>query len=281
MKYIVKTICYGALIPIWLIMHFSYGQNLSKKEEIGQFDPLTLKVAAYNVEFSDKGTAEEIGRYLKPYHFDIVCFSEAPGGDWTKKVGAVMGLDHVIVGKYSTAGHKNKYKTIASRTPLSNYEEVLMADTLHTVTRATTIVKNKEIAVYSVHFPFGWRDQAHIDETTGKVTAFVNYLREKQSSETSIVMGDFNFVLSTGEYRSPYYEMFVELGMLASWRDLNIDVTGLGSMVKSRAEKNEAGRVIDHIIYPSSKVKAIDGQIIEMVEPLSDHKPVWALLKIN
>lgn len=281
MKYIVKTICYGALIPIWLIMHFSYGQNLSKKEEIGQFDPLSLKVAAYNVEFSDKGTAEEIARYLKPYHFDIVCFSEAPGGDWTKKVGAVMGLDHVIVGKYSTAGHKNKYKTIASRTPLSNYEEVLMADTLHTVTRATTIVKNKEIAVYSVHFPFGWRDQAHIDETTGKVTAFVNYLREKQSSETSIVMGDFNFVLSTGEYRSPYYEMFVELGMLASWRDLNIDVTGLGSMVKSRAEKNEAGRVIDHIIYPSSKVKAIDGQIIEMVEPLSDHKPVWALLEIN
>tara|TARA_R110002051_G_C8759493_1_gene501448 strand:- start:18 stop:863 length:846 start_codon:yes stop_codon:yes gene_type:complete len=281
MEHKVKTLIYIVWIPIWLMANVSNGQNLQQKDGSKQTDPITLKVAAYNVEFSDKGTAEEIGRFLKPYQFDVVCFSEAPGGDWTKKVGAVMGLDHVIVGKYSTAGHKNKYKTIASRTPLSNYEEVLMADTLHTVTRATTIVKNKEITVYSVHFPFGWRDQAHIDETTGKVTAFVNYLREKQSSETSIVMGDFNFVLSTEEYRSPYYEMFVELGMLASWRDLNIDVTGLGSMVKSRAKKNETGRVIDHIIYPSSKVKAIDGQIIEMVEPLSDHKPVWALLKIN
>ena len=281
MEHKVKTLIYIVWIPIWLMANVSNGQNLQQKDGSKQTDPITLKVAAYNVEFSDKGTAEEIGRFLNPYQFDVVCFSEAPGGDWTKKVGAVMGLDHVIVGKYSTAGHKNKYKTIASRTPLSNYEEVLMADTLHTVTRATTIVKNKEITVYSVHFPFGWRDQAHIDETTGKVTAFVNYLREKQSSETSIVMGDFNFVLSTEEYRSPYYEMFVELGMLASWRDLNIDVTGLGSMVKSIAKQNETGRVIDHIIYPSSKVKAIDGQIIEMVEPLSDHKPVWALLKIN
>ena len=281
MEHKVKTLIDIVWIPIWLMANVSNGQNLQQKDGSKQTAPITLKVAAYNVEFSDKGTAEEIGRFLKPYQFDVVCFSEAPGGDWTKKVGAVMGLDHVIVGKYSTAGHKNKYKTIASRTPLSNYEEVLMADTLHTVTRATTIVKNKEITVYSVHFPFGWRDQAHIDETTGKVTAFVNYLRKKQSSETSIVMGDFNFVLSTEEYRSPYYEMFVELGMLASWRDLNIDVTGLGSMVKSIAKQNETGRVIDHIIYPSSKVKAIDGQIIEMVEPLSDHKPVWALLKIN
>lgn len=281
MEHKVKTFIYIVWIPIWLFVHFSNGQNLNKKDETRQADPIILKVAAYNVEFSDKGTAEEIGRFLKPYHFDVVCFSEAPGGDWTKKVGAEMDLNHVVVGKYSTAGHKNKYKTIASRTPLTNYEEVLMADTLHTVTRATTIVKNKEIAVYSVHFPFGWRDQAHIDETTGKVTAFVDYLREKQSSETSLVMGDFNFVLSTEEYRSPYYEMFVELGMLASWRDLNIDVTGLGSMVKSSAEKNETGRVIDHIIYPSSNVKAIDGQIIEMAKPLSDHKPVWALLNIN
>ena len=281
MEHKVRTIISRAWIPIFLIMHLSYGQNLSQKEKTRQLDPTTVKVAAYNVEFSNKGSATEIGELLKPYNFDVVCFSEAPGGDWTKKVGSVMGLNHVIVGKYPTAGHKDKYKTIASRTPLSAYEEVLMADTLHTVTRTTTIVNDTEIALYSVHFPFGWRDQAHIDETTGKVTAFVDYLKERQSKEISILMGDFNFVLSAEDYRSPYYEMFVDLGMVASWRDLNIDVTKLGSMIKFKQGTNKTGGVIDHIIYPKNKAKAIDGNIIEMVRPLSDHKPVWALLQIK
>lgn len=243
---------------------------------------INLKVAAYNVEFSDKGSSREIGEKLKSYNFDVVCFSEAPGGNWTKEVGEVMGLNHVAVGRYSTAGHKDKYKTIASRTPLTNYEEVLMADTLHTVTRAVTQVEGKEIAVYAVHFPFGWRDQAHIDETTGKVTAFVDYLKERQSNELSIAMGDFNFVLSTNDYKSQYYEMFVDIGLEVSWRDLKTDVTGLSSMVrKSKRDTKGRGWVIDHIMYNSSRVEALKGEIIEMEKPLSDHKPVWALLKIE
>ncbi|MBC8768548.1 endonuclease/exonuclease/phosphatase family protein [Arenibacter sp. BSSL-BM3] len=281
MKYMSLKIISGLMIAICLVILFSFRHNANQEQHPSKNNQIQLNVAAYNVEFSDKGTAEEIGAFLKPYNFDVVCFSEAPGGDWTAKVGAIMGLNHVIVGKYPTAGHLDKYKTIASRMPLSGYEEVLMADTLHTVTRATTIVNDKVMALYSVHFPFGWRDQAHIDETTAKVTAFVDYLKARQTKEVSILMGDFNFVLSTQDYRSPYYEMFVDLGMVASWRDLNIDVTRLGSMVKFEPGKNKAGGVIDHIIYPRDKVKAIDGQIIEMEAPLSDHKPVWALLEIK
>ncbi|MBK6281784.1 MAG: hypothetical protein IPF54_03140 [Draconibacterium sp.] len=49
-----------------------------------------------------------------------------------------QGLNYVVVGRYSTAGHADKYKTIASRTPLYDYDEVLMADTLHTATKAKT-----------------------------------------------------------------------------------------------------------------------------------------------
>ena len=68
-----------------------------------------IKVAAYNVEVSRSATAEEIGETLKRHNFDIVVFSEAPGGDWTKRVGKVLGLNHVVVGKYTTARHKDKY----------------------------------------------------------------------------------------------------------------------------------------------------------------------------
>ena len=269
------------LIAAALVLSGSCTSKRAETQETLEEKAVQIKVAAYNVEYSDKGTAWEIGKALKPYNFDIVCFSEAPGGDWTKEVGTVIGLDHVVVGKYSTAGHQDKYKTIASRTPLTDYEEVLMADTLHTATRAKTTIDGKEIVLYAVHFPFGWRDQAHIDETTGKVTAFVNYLKARQADEISIAMGDFNFVVSNIDYISPYYEMFRDIGMDASWPELNIDVTPLGTMVNFEPEQNPNGEVIDHIMYNTKKVSAVDGQIIEMERPLSDHKPVWATLLIK
>jgi maltose 6'-phosphate phosphatase len=262
-----------------ILATFSVVSSCAQKKK----ESLKLKVAAYNVLYSKLGTATEIGEKLKSYNFDIVCFSEAPGGSWTAEVAKAMGLDHVIVGRYSTAGHEDKYKTIASKTPLTNYEEVLMADTLHTVTRATTTIEGHNIAVYSVHFPFGWRDQAHIDETTGKVTAFVDYLKERQSDELSIAMGDFNFLLSTETYNSQYYEMFEDIGLKASWRDLETDVTELSSMYDEPSEQDTTGRggVIDHILYPANRVVALEGEIMEMDKPLSDHKPVWVLLEIK
>lgn len=262
-----------------LCIYFGFQPN---EMQVNQEDSLQIKVASYNVEYSTKGSATEIGKMLAPYNFDIVCFSEAPGGDWTKEVAEVMGLDHVVIGRYSTAGHDDKYKTIASRTPLYGYEEILMADTLHTVTKASTKIDGQEIAIYSVHFPFGWRDQAHIDETTSKVKAFVDYLKDKKSNEAiPVIMGDFNFTLSNTSYISPYYEMFVEIGFDASWPDLGIDVSQLGTMVKFNPEENNRGKVIDHIMYNSTNTRALEGQIIEMENPLSDHKPVWALLQIN
>lgn len=267
-----------AVFSFCLILLFSFTHIMKEKPE----KEIQLKVASYNVEYSKKGTATEIGEMLKPYNFDIVCFSEAPGGDWTKNVAKVLGMKHVVVGKYSTAGHKDKYKTIASNTPLFGYEEILMADTLHTVTKAFTEIGDQKIAIYSVHFPFGWRDQAHIDETTGKVTAFVDYLDKHQSDEAlPIVLGDFNFLLSNPEKESPYYEMFVDLGLDVTWKELGIDVMSRSSMVRANAEAEGRGSVIDHIMYPPAKVKALDGEIIELEEPLSDHKPVWALLEIK
>ncbi len=270
-----------ALLTIGLALLCSCGQYPSGKKGKSQDESIQFKVAAYNVEVSRSSTPEEIGEAFKPFDLDIVCFSEAPAGDWTKRAGAVLGMDHVVVGHYSTAGHLDKYKTIASKTPLYGYEEIIMADTLHSATKALTKINGKEIAVYSVHFPFGWRDQAHIDETTGKITAFVNYLKEKQTEEVSVVMGDFNFIPSSPDKNSMYYEMFVDIGLDASWRELGIDVTQQNTHNAFEPEDEGNGNVIDHIMYNPQKVKALDGGIMEMLKPLSDHKPVWALLEIR
>lgn len=240
-----------------------------------------LKVAAYNVEYSKNATATEIGEALKSFDFDVVCFSEAPGGEWTKDVGSAMGLNYVLVGKYSTAGHVDKYKTIACRTPLYSYEEVLMADTLHTATKAKTKINNTEISIYAVHFPFGWRDQAHIDETTNKITTFVEYLKERQKTEIAVVSGDFNFIPSNSEQKSQYHELFSNIGLDVTWKELGVNCTKNNTFNALKPEDQGSGEVIDHIMYNPEKMKALDGQIIEMEKPLSDHKPVWALLQVK
>ena len=240
----------------------------------------TCRVTAYNVEVSQNATAEQIGLALLPYRPDIAAFSEAQAGGWTEEVASVLGLPHVVVGQYTTAGHTNKYKSVASRTELTRYEEVLMADTEHTATRAVTLVGEQEIVVYSIHFPFGWRDQSHIDETTHKIETFVRYLSERQESETAIVMGDFNFIPSREGYRSPYYEMFVDIGLDTSWKQLGLDIATEHTCSTFRPEDVGSGKVIDHIIYDHQRLHAIDGGIIELDPPLSDHKPIWAELEI-
>lgn len=251
----------------------------NKQEKPG--DRTKIKIAAYNFEYSRNATAFEIGEALKSFDFDVVCFSEAPGGDWTKNVGKTMGLQYVVVGKYSTAGHDDKYKTIASKTPLYEYDEVLMADTLHTATKAKTKINNAEISIYAVHFPFGWRDQAHINETTNKIVTFINHLKEYQKDEIAVVAGDFNFIPSTMEDKSQYYEMFVEAGLEVTWKELGFDWTKHNTHNAFIPEEEGNGHVIDHIIYNPEKMKVLDGQIIEMEKPLSDHKPVWALLQLT
>lgn len=238
-------------------------------------------MAAYNVRVSRNASAEEIGEALRPYDLDIVCFSEAPGGNWTREAADIMGMEHVIVGRYTTAGHKDKYKTIACRTPLYGYDEILMADTLHTVTRALTSLGGREIAIYSVHFPHGWRDQSHIDETTGKIKTFIDYLRDRPVSETALLMGDFNFVPSNPGTPSLYHQMFVDIGLDLSWKDLGMDLSQCNTARIFKPEAERPGHVIDHIMYNPEKMEALNGGIIEMETPLSDHKPVWALLELK
>ena len=128
-------------------------------------------MAAYNVEVSRSATAQEIGLMLKPYDLDVVSFSEAPEGNWTQEVDAAMGLglEHVLAGKYSTAGHGDKYKTILSRTLMYDSEEIMMVDTLHTATKVTTKVGIQELAIYSVHFPVATGSQVYIDQSTNKI----------------------------------------------------------------------------------------------------------------
>lgn len=266
------------LFFILAVLLFSCKDKTGKADQAVNDKIVPLRIAAYNVEFGDKGTPQEIGKMLSSYGFQIVCMSEVPGGDWAATVGKEMGLEYVTLGTYSTAGHEDKYKAILSQTPLYEIEEVLMADTLHTAVKAKTKINNREISLYSVHFPFGWRDQAHIDETDNKVKTFVDHLDRLRGKETAVIAGDFNFIPSTAEKGSKYHEMFKEIGFRLAGESVGMPYDSLVTMV---GKKKRLGRVIDHVFYDPEQMDAVRAEIIELEKPLSDHKPVWAEFELK
>ena len=88
----ITKIMRAAVLPAFLILLFSCSQNQSSKVEMAQEGPVQFKVAAYNVRVGRNATIKEIGESLRQYNLDIICFSEAPDGDWTKEVAEVLGM---------------------------------------------------------------------------------------------------------------------------------------------------------------------------------------------
>ncbi len=88
-----RTFSKTLLSSVGLLLLVSCNPSPSGKKANQQQDSIRLKVAAFNVRVSRNATAKEIGEALRPYDLDIVCFSEAPGGDWTKEAAEILGMD--------------------------------------------------------------------------------------------------------------------------------------------------------------------------------------------
>lgn len=233
-------------------------------------DVITVRVASYNVEFSKSATPRKIGRMFKPYKLDLIGFDEAPDGGWTDRVGKVLDMKYSYVGEISSANDKNKYKTILSRTPLENTEEHRLQANQGwnpaSVVRAVTKIKGIPIAFYSLHICASGKDNGHAYKLATEVLS-------KEKTNLVIVVGDFNNRIGDAAMTT-----IENSGMRPTWKDLEIDLTKHYTYNAFDPKKNKG--VIDHILYTvSSKGRAIDGGIIELKKPLSDHKPIWAEIK--
>ncbi len=232
--------------------------------------PITVRVASYNVEFSKSATPEQIGEMFKPYKLDIIGFDEAPDGDWTARVGKVLGMEHSYVGKISSANHKDKYKTILSRTPLEGTEEHKLTSTGRgwnpaSTVRAVTKIDGVSFAFYSLHICKSGASDGHAHHLATKVLP-------REATERVIVVGDFNNNIGDAAMKT-----IEGAGFRPTWNDLKIDVSKEFTYNAQDPKKNLG--VIDHILYNTSAgAKATDGGIIELEKPLSDHKPIWAEL---
>ncbi|MDF1862403.1 MAG: endonuclease/exonuclease/phosphatase family protein [Verrucomicrobiales bacterium] len=228
--------------------------------------PISVRVASYNVEFSKSATPEQIGELFKPYKLDIIGFDEAPDGDWTARVGKVLGMPHSFVGKISSANHKDKYKTILSRTPLEGTEEYELSGrgwTPASAVRATTKIEGTSFAFYSLHISKSGAMDGHAYSLATEVLP-------KEKTERVIVVGDFN-----NNMGDPAIDTIEAAGYRSTWADLEIDLSKEYTYNALDPQKNLG--VIDHIFYNTSAgPRSTDGGIIELDKPLSDHKPIWA-----
>ncbi|MEW4561609.1 endonuclease/exonuclease/phosphatase family protein [Bremerella sp. JC770] len=234
-------------------------------------EEITVRVASYNVEFSRSTTPEQVGEMLKPYNLDIIGFDEVPDGDWTARVGKVLGMKHYYVGKISSANHKDKYKSILCRTPLRETKEFPLSANRGwnpaSVVRAVTDIDGVAIAFYSLHICASGRDNGHAYQLATEILP-------KETVERVIVVGDYNNKIGDEAMNT-----IESAGMRPSWKDLKLDLSQLFTYNALDPKGKHQGRVIDHILYnTASGASATEGNIIELAQPLSDHKPVWAKL---
>jgi maltose 6'-phosphate phosphatase len=227
-----------------------------------------VRVAAYNVLYGLSGTPEQIGTMFKSYNLDMIGFNEVPDGDWIARVGKVLGMKYVYLGKISSANHKDKYKSILSRTPLTNENEVSLlgehAWNPASAVYADTEIRGIKLRFYSLHVCQARNLKSHIDRL------LENHL-SKVRNKNIILTGDFNDKLE-----SAALTRLQDAGFQACWKDLNMNLEKKFTWNPNNPKSGLKEGVIDHIFYKSKNAKATKAEIIELQPPLSDHKPVWA-----
>ena len=222
-------------------------------EQASQESTTKLRVVAYNVACGQWATPEQLAKVLKPLNADILLLSEVPTAnrgkdvkDWSKRLAEALDLKHVHVGTVSSANHKapkwgdvtgnygGKFKSIISRTPLSEGKDISVEGSgwkRASAVRVETKVAGRKIALYSLHLP----GYAHNKKQPTKPEAWENskhkalsdHINAEDPSYDVIVGGDFN-----------------------EWND-SVVMRGLSKTCKLKNAITEQS--IDHILYSTTR----------------------------
>ena len=222
-------------------------------EHESQEETTKHRVIAYNVACGQWATPEQIAELLKPLNPDIVLLSEVPIAnkgkkvkDWSLRLAEALGLGHVHVGTSSSAGHKapkwgdstgdygGKYKSIISRTPLTNGKNIIVEGSgwkRANPVRVETVIAGRKFALYSLHLPGYAHNKRQPTKTeayeNSKHKALADHINAEDPSYDLIVGGDFN-----------------------EWTDGVV----MGGLLKACKLKNVVTeQSIDHILYSTAR----------------------------
>lgn len=242
-----------------------------------------FKVITYNVEFGKNTSPEAISKLLKSENADIICFNEAPGQGWTKKVGKLLGLAYCYEGETASANHTaeyidktnkyyGKYKSVLSKYLLKDTHEVLFEgigwSPASAVVANVVIDNNNSVQIFSLHIPSGK------SKPRKSKAEYLSRLIENNynASDKIILAGDFNDL-----YDSKPLKYLYNIGFYNSWKSLDINLKEKTTIINPKSSDKT---VIDHILFKGLKIKR--AEIIEEKEiPQSDHKPISAVFELQ
>lgn len=232
-----------------------------KSEAAATGDPdvgIKLRIVAYNVACGQWSTPEQIAEVLKPMNPDLVLLNEVPKAnlgkdvkDWSLRVADALELEYVHVGTVSSANHKapkwadvtgnygGKFKSILSRTPLTEGKDILPEGSgwkRASAVRVETEIGGNKFAVYSLHLP-GF---AHHKTQPTQVKAWEGS-KHKSLSEHIILEDDSCNIIVAGDFNE--------------WTDSLV----MNSFSKATKLKNAiTEQSIDHILFsPAKPIKVL------------------------
>ena len=230
----------------------------------------TAKIIAYNIEFAKATHPEAIAQHLQAENPDIICFSEVPNGDWTARVGQCMGMNYSYVGTIASANHEKEYldktgkyygkfKSILSKTPVTDLHEELLEGTGWSpvsIVFARTIINDMSLLIGSLHIPSGIGDPAN--SCAANLAKLINSYQD----ERIIICGDYNDLAKAVPLQILYRQSYKN-----AWLETNYILI---NQKTCNAKNEESYGVIDHFLYKGS-LKAVKTDIIKSGIPQSDH----------
>ena len=179
-------------------------------------------------------------------------------------------MDYCYVGKVASANHEEdypdktgknygKYKSILSRTPLADREEIHLTGigwSPVSVVFARTVINDKELLIGSLHIPSGVKDPA------GSCAAYLAELLESYSDDRIIITGDYNDLVDSEPMQFLYNREFNN-----AWQTVGYNLHGEKTC---DAKSKKSFGVIDHLLYRGA-LQAVDAKIIKSDNPQSDH----------
>lgn len=267
----------GAVITITLLA------TLFALPAVAEESTARLRVVAYNVACGQWAMPEQIAEVLKPLKPDIVLLSEVPKAnpgkgmkDWSQRMAEVLGLEHVYVGAVSSANHKapqwgditgkygGKFKSILSRTPLTEGRDILVEGSgwkPASAVRVETEIGGRKFALYSLHLP-GYAHHSKPPTSPdawggAKHKQLAGHIRAEDAACEVIVGGDFNewtdglvmrSLLKDAGLENATEEQSIDHILFSSKSSIKLLETGRDWGPKNRNDKNEKheGCLSDH-----------------------------------
>jgi maltose 6'-phosphate phosphatase len=215
---------------------------------------LRVRAGTYNVHGGGDGTPAEIGAALAALELDLVGLEECPD-DVARQVAEAAGLEHhaVIEGR-----------ALLSRGPIS-------APTHHplqagrAVLRADVALGGRTFSVYVAHI--GWNAEGDL-----QARELVDTLLAPDPNPYLVMVGDFNDEHLSSQNRileSVVVDAMATAGLFPG--RLSWPATGF--------DGSEGSQLIDLVFFaPALRPLVLDADVVNLVPPLSDHKPAWAEL---